>query len=282
MRQKEFLRELETGLCGRISQEETADILAEYRSFFVSGIAEGKSEEEICALLGSPAALVHSLADTGSSSMSAPQAPAKVAPAHIGKRIAATLIDRLFLLLLYSVVLIPSLLSFLAAQASTDGQVSVGMTIGPSPFLMGFILLIGLPFSPLTLLPMATVTSLLVSGVLRLLDMGPGIMIGILPGFYVLVFLLLSLYKPLAESLSHGQTLGKRLMGLRVTAADGSRVSAGAIWRRELLGDILLGTITLGIAPIVSSFLAAGKSRRSLPDRIADTVVMETAALKKS
>ena len=48
MRQQEFMQELETGLRGRIADEEAQDILAEYRSFFVSGAAENKSEEDIC------------------------------------------------------------------------------------------------------------------------------------------------------------------------------------------------------------------------------------------
>ena len=99
MRQQEFMQELETGLRGRIADEEIQDILAEYRSFFVSGAAENKSEEDICALLGSPAALVQSLTGTGNGEPKAVPKPG-IVPAPLGKRVAAVLIDRMILLLL--------------------------------------------------------------------------------------------------------------------------------------------------------------------------------------
>lgn len=276
MRQQKFMQELETGLRGRIADEEAQDILAEYRSFFVSGAAENKSEEDICALLGSPAALVQSLTGAGNGE---PKAVPKlgIVPAPLGKRVAAVLIDRMILLLIYgAVTALVGFFSFLTLPDPQNGNVAVGINIAPV-FLLGFVLPIGLPFSPLTVLPVTIIVSMLVSALLRLLDIGAGAIIGMVPLSWLLLFLLLSLYKPVTECLMHGQTVGKRLMGLRVTAADGSPASAGAIWRRELLGDILLGTVTCGITAIVSGFLAAGKSRRSLPDQIGDTIVIETA-----
>ena len=77
-------------------------------------------------------------------------------------------------------------------------------------------------------LAVPTIVSMLVSALLRLLDIGAGAIIGMVPLSWLLLFLLLSLYKPVTECLMHGQTVGKRLMGLRVTAADGSPASAGA------------------------------------------------------
>lgn len=282
MRQKEFLQELENGLCGRMPETEIQDVLAEYRNFFASGTAEGKSEEDVCVLLGSPAALVRSLTESDVQTPGTVLRPkAEVHPAPLGKRVAAVLIDRMVLLLIYAAVTaLIWLFSFVNLPDTQNSNAAVGINIAPV-FLLGLALPIGLPFSPLTALPVATVVSVLVSALLRLLDIGTGAVFGIVPLSWLLLFLLLSLYKPIIECLMHGQTAGKRLMGLRVTAADGSPASAGAIWRRELLGDILLGTITFGITAIISGFLAAGKSRRSLPDQIGGTVVMETVTVKK-
>lgn len=282
MRQQEFLHELETGLSGRMPKAEIQDILAEYRSFFASGTAEGKSEEDVCALLGSPAALVRSLTEAAILSPETALLPKPdIRPAPLGKRVAAVLIDRMILLLIYGTI--AALIWFFSIRTLPDTQnsnVAVGVNIAPV-FLLGFFLPFGLPFSPLTTLPVATIVSMLISALLRLLDIGAGAVIGIVPLSWLLLFFLLSLYKPVTECLMHGQTVGKRLMGLRVTAGDGSPASAGNMWRRELLGDILLGTVTFGITSIISGFLAAGKSRRSLPDQIGGTIVMETATVKK-
>lgn len=283
MRQNEFLQELETGLSGQLPPDEVKDILTDYRSFFASGVGEGKSEEDICTLLGSPAALVRSLTGTEEQPQQAvPKQTTGIPHAPLGKRVAATLIDRLVLVLVYGAVLIPFIISYFSAQSEMAATgPTVGMTLAPGPLLMIVVLLIGLPFSPLTLLPFTVAVSLLVNFVLWLLDMGPGTIIGIVPLFYVLLFALFSLYKPVVESLCHGQTIGKRLMRIRVIGLDGQPAAVSAVWRRELLGDFLLDTVTLGITPLVSACLAAGKSGRSLPDRIGDTVVVETDPPRK-
>lgn len=62
MTKAEYLEELRTGLEERFTPGETADILDEYAGFFDSGREEGRTEEDVAAGLGSPAALVRMLA----------------------------------------------------------------------------------------------------------------------------------------------------------------------------------------------------------------------------
>ncbi len=53
MTRKEFLTQLKKSL-GGVPETEKREILADYEEHFTSGLAEGKSEEEIARLLGNP------------------------------------------------------------------------------------------------------------------------------------------------------------------------------------------------------------------------------------
>jgi uncharacterized membrane protein len=53
MTKKEFLTQLKKSLAG-VPEAEKKEILADYEEHFQAGLAEEKSEEEICRLLGSP------------------------------------------------------------------------------------------------------------------------------------------------------------------------------------------------------------------------------------
>ena len=90
-----------------------------------------------------------------------------------------------------------------------------------------------------------------------------------------LAALLVALYKPVIESIWNGRTIGKRLFGIRVSSADGSRAGVGRILVRELIGDGLLGSLTGGITTIISIFtVAIGIPHKSVPDYIASTIVI--------
>ncbi len=92
----------------------------------------------------------------------------------------------------------------------------------------------------------------------------------------------------------NGQTLGKRLVGIKVVRTDGSKASLGRIfWLRNVVNGIpgmIAGAITgsgmTGIVVVVASLLGNlyaladyllifGEERRCLHDRIADTMVVE-------
>jgi uncharacterized RDD family membrane protein YckC len=88
-----------------------------------------------------------------------------------------------------------------------------------------------------------------------------------------LVFVAVSLLYYGGSELLTGQTLGKRLAGVRVVRVDGSRAGAGAIVLRTLLRVVdgqLLYLVGLGVA-----FLT-GERRQRLGDLAGRTVVVRT------
>ena len=74
----------------------------------------------------------------------------------------------------------------------------------------------------------------------------------------------------------NGQTLGKKLLGIKVVRSDGSRASLGRIfWLRNVV-TLIIGMIPLlGIFFVLADILMIfGEARRCIHDRIADTIVV--------
>lgn len=74
-----------------------------------------------------------------------------------------------------------------------------------------------------------------------------------------------------------GQTLGKKLVGIRVIRTDGSAASVGRIfWLRNVVNG-LIGAIPLvgAIYSIVDILFIFSESRQCLHDRLADTIVVD-------
>jgi uncharacterized RDD family membrane protein YckC len=90
-------------------------------------------------------------------------------------------------------------------------------------------------------------------------------------GAAVLYFALVLLYYGVTEATT-GQTLGKRLLGVRVVKVDGSRPSAGAIAGRTLLRivDGIPFAYLLGFVVV----LATGRRRQRIGDLAAGTTVV--------
>jgi uncharacterized RDD family membrane protein YckC len=92
-----------------------------------------------------------------------------------------------------------------------------------------------------------------------------------LNGRPALVWAALSLFYYFASEAMTGRTLGKRLLGLRVAAADGGRAGAGQIAIRTAfrlvdgVGFYLVGLIVV---------LASGRRRQRLGDLVARTIVV--------
>jgi uncharacterized RDD family membrane protein YckC len=72
MNKKEFLDELENALYDKLSQSDVREIISDYGDVFENAAAEGKTEEETAAEIGSPARIARTIledsADTGRSS----------------------------------------------------------------------------------------------------------------------------------------------------------------------------------------------------------------------
>ena len=73
MKMDEYLRKLRRNLAFRKNRCETEEILAEYKSFFETGLKEGKSEEELCESFGAPKELALELAEKEGTSFFAKQ-----------------------------------------------------------------------------------------------------------------------------------------------------------------------------------------------------------------
>ncbi len=101
--------------------------------------------------------------------------------------------------------------------------------------------------------------------------MTSGIGFGVLAGFAA--FLIIQGYL-LAN---HGQTVAKRVMGMRIVRSDGSRASAARlIGRRYLLNMVLSVIPVLGwLYGLVDALMIFRDSRQCVHDNLADTIVVK-------
>jgi uncharacterized RDD family membrane protein YckC len=95
----------------------------------------------------------------------------------------------------------------------------------------------------------------------------------------------------------YGQTIGKRVVGIRVARPGGAKASLGRIfWLRNVVNDVLAAvcggmigfvvglmhlvtpvTLLIGyLYPLIDSLLIFGKAHQCLHDKIADTIVVKS------
>ena len=91
----------------------------------------------------------------------------------------------------------------------------------------------------------------------------------------VLTVLVPLLYWPALESSSRQATLGKRIMGLRVTGLDGNRLSFSRAFLRHLAK--MLSSITLGIGFLMAAFTAR---KQALHDFIPGSLVVRASPFR--
>ncbi len=270
MKQHEFLRELKEYLESRISPEELEDILSDYESFFVSGREEGKSDDEISEELGSPAFLAKSLLEEHTSRGKIQRNKHISNP---GRRLCAYVIDAIISVLPVLVI------AFIMAKS----------------FILPYIMFLSYP-SPL---PGASIylsypeytdfTEKSVSGVIKtyvVTESGRMEMISEnnpasgdksrLPR-YILAILGLAfylLYSLVCSLLLKGQTIGKKLMSIKILKSNENPATGGTIFYREFLGKILMNSIP--IIPVISIFtILFTKEHKALHDMLADTIIVE-------
>lgn len=81
-------------------------------------------------------------------------------------------------------------------------------------------------------------------------------------------------YSLICTLLYKGQTVGKKLMRIRIRASNTAMATTGAIFSRELLGKTLLNSIPL--IPLISFFtILFTKEHKALHDMLADTTVSD-------
>lgn len=72
---------------------------------------------------------------------------------------------------------------------------------------------------------------------------------------------------------ANGQTLGKKMVNIKVVRSDGTQASVGRIfWRRNFLNAVIGMIPFYGLADILWIF---GEARQCLHDKLADTIVVK-------
>lgn len=241
MQRREFIREIKENLAGKMTEKEIQEIVYDYEEYFDAGIREGKTEEEICSELGSPARITRTILEEGHNGGDLCQNHRnKVEPAWnyapLGARLIAFFID----------AMIAGIPLILLCQAAN------------------LVLLM-----PFMLLPLASLT-MAVPDQLR-----PPIAIAVFSlAFYIL-------YQPVCLLLLNGRTVGKLLMGIKVVHQDGSRLKFTDAIAREIVGKSIISNITLGLAPAVSFIWAVlSKEHKTVHDTIGDTRVVTAASAR--
>jgi uncharacterized RDD family membrane protein YckC len=76
----------------------------------------------------------------------------------------------------------------------------------------------------------------------------------------------------------NGQTIAKKMLGIKVVRCDGSRIGLGRIFALRFLPVTLLGAIPFvgGLVSLADALMIFGEERRCLHDQFADTIVIKT------
>lgn len=120
-----------------------------------------------------------------------------------------------------------------------------------------------------------------ISMFLQLMEIGESANGNYITGLYLLIFFVIFwFYHILYEGGKKGATIGKRIIGLRVSSLSGGRITWGQALARNLLrfADIMPG-FTYGVG-LLSIFLSSRCQR--LGDMVADTVVVHVPKKSKS
>ncbi len=73
----------------------------------------------------------------------------------------------------------------------------------------------------------------------------------------------------------NGQTIAKKMLGIKVIQVDGARVELWRFFFLRYLPIVLMGTVLSGFATILDSLFIFGNEQRCLHDLIANTIVVE-------
>lgn len=97
----------------------------------------------------------------------------------------------------------------------------------------------------------------------------------------VLLLLVIPFLVWLAITAPRGQSPGKSLFGIYTLDSNGTRLSAGAVWLRELVAKwlviIVLGFVTLGVYPVLAAVWCLwDKDHQTLWDKMVGTFVCKS------
>ncbi|MDN5276326.1 MAG: hypothetical protein PWR01_291 [Clostridiales bacterium] len=250
MKKSEFLRELKYNLMGKVSDEELENIIMDYDEIFESGKADGKAEDEISDMLGSPALVAKAILDeypNNNTSKMGDENTYSVAP--LGKRVVAFIIDSVL-------SLIPLVLLSIIGERPRLVLFSVFPMMIYNPIIPVFLMFSFFNYirpQPHVVYPHTESIVLVLAG-----------------------FVFFWLYGTLVMIMMRGRTIGMRLMGIKVVKKDRSALKPLDIAVRQFIGKVLLAGLTWNISYIVSFFWAVfSKTNNTVHDKLAGTMVVE-------
>lgn len=259
MNQSNYIRELKQLLQDRMPTEELKEVLSDYSSFFNSGREEGRSDQQIAEELGTPAMVAQSLIEDQEKLDH--RATKKIADP--GRRFFAFIIDAF-------ISICPSILASFFISSIIAPALFVLFTSYPSPAL-GLSVYVGTAsYYQDKTVTVHSDSDQQTTTTKR--EYGKPSTSVITISYMLIAFYLL--YGLICTWLMHGQTVGKKLMCLRVRAASGEPASKSAIFYREFLGKTVINSIP--IIPLISLFtLLFTKEHKALHDMLADTRVIK-------
>lgn len=262
MKKFEYLSVLKENLEGKLPPEAIKDILSDYESFFLSGREEGKTDDEISTELGSPEFLSKSLLETQE------EVQTDKLIANPGRRLCAYLIDAVIAVLPFLIVtgiLGSAIVSFLL------------LIQYPSPLVGALSSLAYNTYQVVTVTDTNTSTTISASEKENTVnsinkDIRRPTPVSITFAIFGIAFYML--YSLVATLIFRGQTIGKKLMHIKVSHSGKVPLTKGSIIIREFLGKILINSIP--IIPLISMFtILFTKEHKALHDILADTIVVE-------
>lgn len=288
MKKSEYLRELKGNLKTKLSSEELNDILSDYESFFHAGNEDGKTDDDISNELGFPAFLAKSLIE-GREGDQITQDKHITLP---GKRFCAYFIDAVIAIIpafVMTVIILKSIalstILFLAYPSPLLGALSYAgyatfdtfteESFQTETYTNNEQLFIDDDEQNLTIdsIPIEGPDEVTVAAVDNNLVVvnRPSLIVSVVTIAGIVFYLLYSLVCTL---LLKGQTIGKKIMNIKVNNSNLASVSNGSIFFREFLGKILINSIPF--VPIISIFTILFTSEhKALHDMLSDTIVSD-------
>lgn len=222
MQRESFLAELRGALADRLPAAEMDEVLSDYDEFFATGVADGESEEQVAARLGDPARIAESLlGGQAAADLQPAEKIVMVQKAPVYKRLLAIAID-----------------SLLAALPF--------LWLSPRLAVIGFFVPQYVPTFLTSFISTVRISSHSWIAAARPFWLAAIVLAGV--WFFLL--------NPVCLIIFHGQTIGKRLIGIRVVTASGEPANAAQCIARELFGKLGVNTL-FGLIWLPLAFLPA-------------------------
>lgn len=236
MNKKEFLKELEVNLSGKLNDDELKNILMDYDEIFESNKTENKTEEETAELIGSPAMVCKNILDDYADRKTTEHTKnIDYHLASLGRRIAAFIIDSILSLLPVAV--------FMGWPAGINGAVLLA------------------PFNPLIFLSLGFYSFMPTAATIAL---------------NVTVLSIFWLYGTISMIILKNRTPGMLLMKIKVVKINNTKLKVFDIIGREFFGKVLIPGLTFGLSDAVSFFWALfSRTNNTVHDKIAGTLVVD-------